>query len=69
MHIIFLRAVIFPYGGPACIILYMRISSAELMTVLYTQTAGRIVMTLCLTVYAAAAIWGRSMTRKAMTAA
>lgn len=54
---------------PACIILYMRISSAELMTVLYTQTAGRIVMTLCLTVYAAAAIWGRSMTRKAMTAA
>lgn len=53
---------------PACIILYMRLSSAELMAVLYTQTAGRIVMTLCLIVYAAAAVWGKVMTRKAMAA-
>lgn len=53
---------------PACIILYMRLSSAELMSVLYTQTEGRIVMTLCLGLYAAAAFWGRAMTKKAMAA-
>lgn len=53
---------------PACIILYMRLSSAELMSVLYTQTAGRFVMTLCLGLYAAAVLWGQMMTKKAMAA-
>lgn len=53
---------------PACIILYMRLCSPELMSVLYSNIAGRAVMTVCLGLYAAAALLGWSMTKKAMAA-
>lgn len=51
---------------PAGIILYMRLSSPELMEVLYTQAAGRVVMTICLAVYTAAVLWGKRMTERAL---
>ena len=51
---------------PACIILYMRVSSPDLISVLYTAAAGRMVMTLCLGLYAGAVFWGHMMIKKTM---
>lgn len=48
---------------PAGMILYMRIGSPELMTVLYTGAAGRVIMTLALIIYLLAVYWGMTMTR------
>ena len=42
---------------PAAILLYIRISSPDLLTVLYTTIAGRIIMTVCLLLYGAAVWW------------
>ena len=49
---------IVPWG----ILLYLRVTSPEYMAVLYTQSAGRIVMTVCLGIYLVAACWGRHIT-------
>ena len=46
---------------PAGIILYMRITSPGFLDVLYHNTAGIVLMTLCLIVYAGAFFWGRRM--------
>lgn len=54
---------------PAGIILYMRLSSPELMAVLYTQLMGKIVMTVCLFVYIAAILWGKYIIERALRAA
>ena len=49
---------IVPWG----ILLYLRVTSAEYMAVLYTGVAGRTVMTVCLGIYLAAWFWGRQIT-------
>lgn len=50
---------IIPYG----IILYMRFSFAEFMSVLYGNAAGRIVMSAALLIFAAAYFWGQKTVR------
>ena len=49
---------IVPWG----ILLYLRATSAEYMAVLYTSTAGRGVMTVCLGLYLVAWFWGKQIT-------
>lgn len=51
---------------PIGIILYMRLTSPELMSVLYTNNVGRLIMTGCLSAYLAAVLWGRYITQKAV---
>ena len=51
---------------PIGIILYMRLTSPELMAVLYTNVSGRLIMTGCLSAYLAAVLWGRYVTQKAV---
>ncbi|MGN0399206.1 MAG: type II secretion system F family protein [Blautia sp.] len=46
---------------PAGIVLYMRITSPGFLDVLYHNTAGILLMTLCLILYAGAFFWGRRM--------
>lgn len=47
-----------PWG----ILLYLRTSSGAYMAVLYQETAGRIVMTMCLGIAVAAWLWGQKIT-------
>lgn len=46
---------------PAGIIAYMRLGSASMMNVLYTQLSGRIIMSICLAAYGASALWGQKI--------
>ena len=46
---------------PACIIIYMRLTSPQLMSVLYTGFAGRCVMSVVLILYGVAIWWGERM--------
>ncbi len=48
---------------PAAIILYLRFAFVGFLDVLYEGIFGRVVMTLCLGIYAAAILWGRRMVR------
>ena len=43
---------------PAAVILYMRLFSGGFMNILYENAGGRLMMTLCLLVYAGAVWWG-----------
>lgn len=47
---------------PFAIILYVEITSAGYFDVLYTTPAGRVIMTICLGIYAAAYMMGRKIT-------
>lgn len=46
---------------PLCIILYMRLTSGQLMAVLYTGLIGRCVMSIVLVLYGVAVLWGEKM--------
>lgn len=46
---------------PAAIIGYMCLCFPDFMQILYKQTAGRALMTICLVLYAGAYLWGRKM--------
>jgi len=46
---------------PVGILLYIRISSGDLLTVMYTTWLGRLVMTGCLGLYAAAYLWAEKI--------
>ena len=48
---------------PFAIILYMKLTFREFLSVLYGNAAGMIIMTICLTVYIAAYITGRKIIR------
>ena len=48
---------------PAGIILYLNFAFDGFLDVLYTSVAGRVIMTACLLVYAAAVVLGWSMVR------
>ena len=48
---------------PALILIYMRLAFAGMMKLLYHNTAGLIVMTVCLVLYAAAAVLGERIVR------
>lgn len=47
---------------PPVILIYLRLTSPEYMAVFYTETAGRIVMTVCLAIYLLSWFWGRRIT-------
>ena len=46
---------------PAAVLLYMRLFSPGFMDVLYIDTAGRLLMSMCLGVYGAAVLWGKKV--------
>ncbi len=48
---------------PLMMILYMKVTSADTMAVMYNTCLGRIIMTLCLIVYAAAYLTGKYLIR------
>lgn len=48
---------------PVGMIIYMRLSSPELMKILYTCTAGRVIMTAGLMMYGIAVFWGIHITK------
>lgn len=51
---------------PIGILLYIRIASPELLSVMYTTVLGRIIMTVCLLVYVFAAVWAERITEIGM---
>lgn len=51
---------------PIGILLYIKAASGELLTVMYTSLTGRLVMTVCLVLYAAAYFWSEKILRIGM---
>ena len=48
---------------PVCILAYVRLTSPEFLEVMYGNFTGSVIMAICLAVYLAAVLWGKSMIR------